>query len=121
MQDEKTKLTTELKNLKKQIFLQQELSSEMQNKMEPMKRKLQMMDSTIVKQDDEVNKQLHTIMASKVQIGDKDRLIRTLRGELNKSRALVAKLRASAASQEQEELQGREGQRVGERGREGQT
>ena len=106
MQDEKTKLTTELKNLKKQIFLQQELSSEMQNKMEPMKRKLQMMDSTIVKQDDEVNKQLHTIMASKVQIGDKDRLIRTLRGELNKSRALVAKLRASAASQEQEELQG---------------
>ena len=97
---EKEKQNEELqrsnKEMEKQIFLHQELERDMKERFEPIKERLEVMDERIVLQDNEVEKQFNKLRGQKVQIEDKDTLIRTLRSELNKemdrARILSAKL-----------------------------
>ena len=88
----------------KQIFLHQELQRDMKERFEPIKERLEVMEENDVLQDVEVEKQFNRLRGQKVQIEDKDRLIRTLRSELNKqlerARILAAKLEEKSYQEE---------------------
>ncbi|QDZ25114.1 WD40 repeat domain-containing protein [Chloropicon primus] len=101
-EEENEQLVKENNEKEKQIFLHQELQRDMKERFVPIKERLEVVDERILLQDAEVEKQFNKLRGQKVQIDDKDRLIRTLRTELNKE---VEKARILSAKLDQKEYQ----------------